>query len=133
MQGGERTQAGRKLMAAVLATEKAAKTAPIPPREAEPIPPLPTEKAAAAAADMEQADREERAASEEPVTVSRSISLVITDVTGARLRRWRKYGLVDLHGTGVGVGPGKEGFGGVESRMSLSDIKLITDTSRYDL
>ncbi|CAN0089527.1 unnamed protein product [Ascophyllum nodosum] len=130
MQGGECTRAGRKLSAAVFAAEAAAESAPIPPREAEPIPPLPTEKAAAAAAEMKEAYWEEQSAAQEPATISRSVSVVVTD---ARLRAWRRLGRVDLHGSGLEGGVGgvdREGFGAVEARVSLSDVKFIADTSR---
>ena len=133
MQGGECTRAGRKLSAAVFAAEAAAESAPIPPREAEPIPPLPTEKAAAAAAEMKEAYWEEQSAAQEPATISRSVSVVVTDVTEARLRAWRRLGRVDLHGSGLEGGVGgvdREGFGAVEARVSLSDVKFIADTSR---
>lgn len=164
MQGGERTEAGRRLARAAAAAAAASDAdAPVPPRDASPQPPRPSEKAAAAAAEVERAEIEERAALAEPATISRSVSAVIAEATETRLRRWRKNGAVDLHGgtgsgiaqgeledenagsgTGAGVqggsrrnggstrvaGHGWDGGGGIEARMSLSDVKLITGTVR---
>lgn len=130
MQGGERTKAGRKLAAAAAAAAAAAESAPVPPRDTEPEAPEPAEKAALAAADMVETEREERAAAAEPATISRSVSVIVAEVTEGRLRRWRKTGGVDLHGAGGGGG-GREGLGEVEARVSLSDVKLVTDTVRW--
>lgn len=133
MQGGEQTKAGRKLAAAAAAVAAAAETSPVPLRAVEPEPPQPAEKAAVAAAEMEETAREERAAAAEPATISRSVSVIVTEVTESRLRLWRKAGSLDgngeLHRVESGAG-GREGLGGVEARMSLSDVKLFTGTAR---
>lgn len=56
MQGGERTTAGRRLAAAAAAAAAAAESAPIPPREVEPEAPEASEKAAVAAAEMQDTE-----------------------------------------------------------------------------
>lgn len=61
--------------------------------------------------------------------------MAVSEVTDSRLRRWRKTGKVDLHGVGTGGGGGGGavvgGMGEVEARMSLSDVKLVADMTRY--
>lgn len=157
MQGGERTRAGRRLAAAAAAAAAKQGEAPIPPREASPQPPTPAEKAAVAAAEVQRAEMEERAAVVEPATISRSVSAVIAEATETRLRRWKKTGVVELHGPGVVVGAAsgeredegvdtagegdrgtldgwsQGGAGGMEARLSLSDVKLLTDSVRLEL
>lgn len=144
VQGGERTRAGRKLAAEAAAAAARSADAPIPPRDPSPQPPDPTDKADVAAVEAEEAERQERAAAAEPATVSRSVSAVVTEATEQRLRRWKRTGVVDLHGgswsgrggsresSGGGGGGGevREGLGGLEARLSLSDVKLLTGTIR---